>query len=127
MAKVMFMGMIARPVNPLIRILGHCRPGWMDGKIFLKRVSKMKVRKSSLRNKKYVLCGQTNDLIKRGDWKQHYSEKLEMTVGELLNIIYSFYEIEDDCWLGLFYKSMRRTKMSETILTIDDNEDDLIA
>jgi len=65
MVKVMFMGVIARPVNPLIRFLGRCRPGWMDGKIFLKRVSKMKVRKSSSRNKKNVLCGQTNDLIKR--------------------------------------------------------------
>ena len=34
-----------------IGFLGRCRPGWMDGKIFLKRVSKMKVRKSSSRYK----------------------------------------------------------------------------
>jgi len=87
----------------------------------------MKVRKSSPRNKKYVLCGQTNDLIKRGDWKQHFSEEIKMTIGELLSIIHSFYEIEDDCRLYLSYKSMKRTKMSETILMIDDNKDDLIA
>jgi len=44
-----------------------------------------------------------------------------------LSIVHSYYEIQDDCWLCLSYKSMKRTKMSETILTIDDNEDDLIA
>jgi len=126
MAKVMVMGVIARLANPLLRFLGRCRPGWMDGKIFLKRVSKMIVRKQMSRHKRFVSCSQLNTLIKEGDWKQHFSEDTEMTVGELLTIIENFYGIFDDCRLCLSYKSLRRTKMGEIILTIDDNDDELI-
>ena len=126
MAKVMFMGVIARPVNPMMRFLGRCRPGWMDGKIFLKRVSKMKVRKQASRHKKYVDCGLLNAMIKEGDWKNHYSDEMEMTVGDLLTIIENYYGIAVDCRLCLSYKSLRRTKMGDTLLTIEENEDELI-
>ena len=43
MTKVMFMGVIARPIsNNLHLFLARVRPDWKNGKIYLKRVSKPK-------------------------------------------------------------------------------------
>lgn len=104
-SKVMYLGVIARPVKGLLAWLGKVKrkgqkkrdgtySDWSNGKIFLRRVSKMKKAKKTSYSQKLHTLGEVNDLLKGGAWKELYVDG--MTVGELLDVIVNFYDINDE-------------------------------
>ena len=130
MTKVMFMGVIARPISNFLHLfLARARHDWKNGKIYLKRVSKTKKVARKSRNQKFVPDGNLNEMIKNGDWREHYDANADMTVGELLHVIGTYYDMSP--WvtdhLCLSYGTKRRTKVTRVDLTFCDDEDVLIA
>ena len=127
-AKVMYLGVIARPVKGLLVWLGKLRKGekkrdgtyldWANGKICLRRVSKMKKAKKTSYSKKFHTLGQIKDLLKEeGDWQEHYVER--MTVGELFDVICKFYDINYLCFR---YESVVRTKKRTYDLSYEEED-----
>ena len=110
MNKVMFLGIVARPFTRL----------FLDGKIYLKRISKMVKVKRRSEHKKFVPDGCLNALIREGDWRNH--SQPEQTVGELLDLISEHYGLHEDvqCGIALTYKSLKRTKQEKITLTYSD-------
>jgi len=109
MNKVMFMGVVARPILKF----------FFDGKIFLKRVSHEKTAKRRSENQKFVPDGGLTELIQDGDWHNH--SEPEQTVGELFDSLGEFYSMDEDiaCRLALTYMSKRKTKMIKITLDYD--------
>ena len=126
-----FMGFIARPIfNYLNLFLARARPDWKNRKIYLKRVSKTKKVSRRSRNQTFVPDGILNEIIKNGDWHEHYDPNADMTVGELLHVVgTTYYDMSP--WvtdhLYLSYRTKRRTKVTCVDLTFCDDEDELIA
>ena len=104
-----------------------------DGKISLHRISKRKQRLRNSHDCKFVDCGQLNNLIRQGDWRNLYSPELDhdgnsLTVGEFLEMIGEYYEMEEDIAsrLSLSYESKARTRMKRFDLCWDNDEEPLI-
>ena len=104
----MFIGVIARPIDKF----------QFDSKIFLRPISRSKVVKKKSKHQRFVPDRNLNKLVKSRDWRNHADPNC--TVGELLDSISNFYEIDDEthCCLALIYNtfSSARAKVGKIIL-----------
>ena len=94
--KVMYMGIICPPTNLPNNV--EIPNDWQNGKIGMYRVSKKRNLMRNTRNQKFAPCGQLNNLIPNGDWRQLLPEVNEdspgILVGDFLDMIASFYNFD---------------------------------
>jgi hypothetical protein len=127
--KVMFMGIIAPPASFLQRWLGSTRKGWKNGKIGLHRVSEDEYLSRMVRNQKFVPNSPLNVTIKQGAWKELYPNDEKITVGEFLDIIADYFDMEDEVSerLCLSFDTLARVNVVTRHLNREkDSEDELL-
>ena len=94
--KVMYMGIICPPSKLPENV--EIPNDWQNGKIGMHRVSKKRKLMRNTRNQKFVSCGELNELIKKGDWRQLLPEVNDdspgIIVGDFLDMIASFYDFD---------------------------------
>ena len=81
--KVMFLGVVACPN----------RDHNFDGRVFLKRVSKVEIVQRISRNQQFSENVYLNDAIKRGAWRELLIDILR--VDEALNLIAGYYDLDE--------------------------------
>ena len=114
------MGIICPPTNIPNNV--EIPKDWQNGKIGMHRVSKKRNLMRNTRNQKFVPCGQLNNLIKNGDWRQLLPEVNEdspgILVGDFLDMIASFYKFDPTIksHICLLYETKKRLKMSKVDL-----------
>ncbi|GFH56775.1 predicted protein [Chaetoceros tenuissimus] len=138
-SKVMTMGVVAPPVtdpeilrqaltkNGQLNPDGTYQP-WRNGRIFMKRVSKMKETKRASSHTKFHDSVKIQELFRKNDWHAHYDPKNErLTVGDLLDNIVEHYGLDDNVsnFLCLQYKDFKR-KNFRTVNLTRENEDEVI-
>ncbi len=86
----MYLGVVARPR----------KDKGFDGRVLMKRVSRLKKYKRSTRNKQFHDDELTNRLIVSGAWKDLYRDLQDvhedMTVADLFLALSDFYELRDE-------------------------------
>ncbi len=137
--KVMTMGVVAPPVTDpeilrqALTQKGQLNPDgtyqpWRNGRIFMKRVSKMKETKRASSHTKFHDSVKIQELFRKKDWHSHYDPNNErLTVGDLLDNIVEHYGLDENVsdFLCLQYKDFKRKKFSTVNLT-RENEDEVI-
>ena len=85
----------------------------------------MKRAKKTSYSRKLHTLGDWNNLLKHGDWREHYVE--EMNVGELLDLIRNYYDLNNNVGdrLCLHYQSIRRTQKNNYDLSYDEEDSKL--
>ena len=105
--KVMFLGVVCPPI-PTKNV---------NGKVFLKRVSKEKILTQQTYNQHFVPTFELNHRLKDGKWRKLYSEELDTSVANFIQIIKTTYQIDDATAddLVLVYHSYSKVKKSGKI------------
>ena len=97
--KVMYMGIVGPPVE-----------GLSDGKVMMKRVSRLVTTKKQSYNQHFVSNYVTNNNLKQGHWKTLFPNIEDVTIGDFIDIIKETYQESER---GELQEFVRRTITDE--------------
>ena len=109
--KVMFLGGVCPPDK------NHN----IDGKVYLRWVSKEMIQKKQLYNQNFVPTFENNHELKAGDWHSLYPTDFELSVNDFMSTIKEKYEIDESVaddlvftysWENLFADDRRKNPVS---------------
>ena len=83
--KVMYMGIVGPPVE-----------GLSDGKVMMKRVSRLVTTKKQSYNQHFVSNYVTNNNLKQGHWKTLFPNIEDVTIGDFIDIIKETYQFDEE-------------------------------
>ena len=91
--KVMFLGVVSPPDS-----LEDA-----DGKVMIRRVSKKTQSKAVSVSRSFVPDFNTNDLIKKGEWHQFFSDSADMSINEAMDIICRHYGVDESTAENMYF------------------------